>query len=348
VWAEPDPDPKNKGGFVVMVAIADVASYVTPGSALDKEARVRGNSVYFPDRVVPMLPERISNDLCSLRAEEPRPCLAVRMVFDKDGRKKSHRFLRGIIRSAAALAYEQAADGGPPTVAIDWFYLPAYPLIDRWGGTAVWVASLGFLALLMLMPWLPPRRTPAPARVDLANCNGCARCFADCPFGAITMAPRSDGRSYQQEALVNADQCMACGICVGSCPTATPMRSAADFVAVVKAGSGRRRHNGLDPAPRFRDIAAARTAVDLPMNQTAEKPRERRIIYERQVEDEGTQIVRLYGDHTAIVTARLWLKGVRDERPIDVRLWFSDTYVRTPQGWRYAFGQASTALPTDK
>ena len=83
-----------------MVAIADVASYVTPGSALDKEARTRGNSVYFPDRVVPMLPERISNDLCSLQAGEPRPCLAVRMVFDKDGRKRSHRFLRGVMRSA--------------------------------------------------------------------------------------------------------------------------------------------------------------------------------------------------------------------------------------------------------
>ena len=71
-----------------MVAIADVASYVRPGSALDKEARARGNSVYFPDRVVPMLPERISNDLCSLQAQEARPCLAVRMVFDKDGHKK--------------------------------------------------------------------------------------------------------------------------------------------------------------------------------------------------------------------------------------------------------------------
>jgi ferredoxin/coenzyme F420-reducing hydrogenase delta subunit len=122
----------------------------------------------------------------------------------------------------------------PQSVALDWFYLPAYPLIDRWGGVAVWAVSLGFLALLLLMPWLPPRRTPPPARVDLANCNGCARCFADCPFGAITMAPRSDGRSYAQEALVNADQCMACGICVGSCPTATPMRSAADFVAGIE------------------------------------------------------------------------------------------------------------------
>ena len=60
--------PGNKGGWVVMVAIADVASYVRPGSALDKEARARGNSVYFPDRVVPMLPERISNDLCSLQS----------------------------------------------------------------------------------------------------------------------------------------------------------------------------------------------------------------------------------------------------------------------------------------
>ena len=119
VWAEADPDPENGGGWVVMVAIADVASYVRPASALDKEARARGNSVYFPDRVVPMLPERISNNLCSLQAAEARPCLAVRMVFDKDGRKRSHRFLRGLMRSAAALAYEQAQaaiDGRPDDV----------------------------------------------------------------------------------------------------------------------------------------------------------------------------------------------------------------------------------------
>jgi ketosteroid isomerase-like protein len=73
--------------------------------------------------------------------------------------------------------------------------------------------------------------------------------------------------------------------------------------------------------------------------------RERDLIYERQVEDEGTQTVRLYGRDTAIVTARLWLKGVQHGRPFDRRLWFSDTYVRTPQGWRYVFGQASIALP---
>jgi len=108
VWAEADPNPANRGGWVVIVAIADVASYVRPRSALDKEARKRGNSVYFPDRVVPMLPERISNDLCSLIENEPRPCLAVRMVFDKDGGKLGHRFFRALMRSAASLTYEQA------------------------------------------------------------------------------------------------------------------------------------------------------------------------------------------------------------------------------------------------
>ena len=78
----------------MLVAIADVAHYVRPGTKLDREAQLRGNSVYFPDRVVPMLPERISNDLCSLREGEDRACLAVRMVFDKDGDKRSHTFMR--------------------------------------------------------------------------------------------------------------------------------------------------------------------------------------------------------------------------------------------------------------
>jgi len=108
VWAEADPNPANRGGWVVIVAIADVASYVRPGSTLDKEARKRGNSVYFPDRVVPMLPERISNDLCSLKENEARACLAVRMIFDKDGTKLDHRFFRALMRSAASLSYEQA------------------------------------------------------------------------------------------------------------------------------------------------------------------------------------------------------------------------------------------------
>jgi len=108
VYAVPDPDPRNAGGYLVSVAIADVAHYVRPGSALDREAIKRGNSVYFPDRVVPMLPERISNDLCSLRPDEDRPALAVRMAIGADGRKRSHTFHRVLISSAARLHYEQA------------------------------------------------------------------------------------------------------------------------------------------------------------------------------------------------------------------------------------------------
>ena len=116
VYAEPDNARDNLGGFIVHVAIADVASYVKPGSALDREALARGNSVYFPDRVVPMLPERISNDLCSLRAREDRPALAVRMIIGADGRKRSHTFHRVLMRSVAKLSYQQAqsAIGGRP------------------------------------------------------------------------------------------------------------------------------------------------------------------------------------------------------------------------------------------
>lgn len=110
VYAERDLHPANAGGFVVWVAIADVAHYVTPGSALDRAAFKRGNSVYFPDRVVPMLPEALSADLCSLREGEPRAVLAVRMVFDKSGAKKSHKLVRGLMRSAARLTYRQAQD----------------------------------------------------------------------------------------------------------------------------------------------------------------------------------------------------------------------------------------------
>jgi ribonuclease R len=116
VYAEADADPGNPGGHVLRIAIADVAHYVQPGSALDREALKRGNSVYFPDRVVPMLPERISNDLCSLRPNEARAALAVRIVIGADGRKRSHTFHRVLMRSDAKLSYQQAQramDGWP-------------------------------------------------------------------------------------------------------------------------------------------------------------------------------------------------------------------------------------------
>ena len=131
VWAGPDPDPANRGGHIVIVAIADVAYYVRSGSALDREALKRGNSAYFPDRVVPMLPEQLSADLCSLRENEDRPCLAVRMIFDANGKKRGHEFLRGMMRSAARLTYAQAQrafDGKPDSDHKDVAALTLAPL----------------------------------------------------------------------------------------------------------------------------------------------------------------------------------------------------------------------------
>lgn len=108
VWAGPDLDTSNPGGHIVIVAIADVANYVRPGSMIDREAYVRGNSVYFPDRVVPMLPEALSTDLCSLREGEDRAAMAVWMIFDAQGVKRRHKFERVIMRSAARLSYSDA------------------------------------------------------------------------------------------------------------------------------------------------------------------------------------------------------------------------------------------------
>ncbi|WP_428540428.1 ribonuclease R [Rhodopila sp.] len=121
VFAEPDPD--TAGGFRLLVAIADVAHYVKPASALDVSAAARGNSVYFPDRVVQMLPEELSNGWCSLRPKQDRGCLFVEMRIDRGGRKIGHRFGRGLMRSAARMTYEQVQaaanegrDSGPPLV----------------------------------------------------------------------------------------------------------------------------------------------------------------------------------------------------------------------------------------
>ena len=116
VLAMPDTEQGNPAGHVIWVAIADVAAYVRPGSALDREARKRGNSTYFPDRVVPMLPDILSGDLCSLHEHVDRPCMAVRMRIDASGNKISHRFARGVMRSKASLEYVQvqnAIDGQP-------------------------------------------------------------------------------------------------------------------------------------------------------------------------------------------------------------------------------------------
>ena len=116
VYSHPDKDPSNIGGHVLWVAIADVAHFVKPGSALDEEARKRGNSTYFADRVVPMLPDRLSGDLCSIHEGIERPCLAVCITIDKSGKKLKQTFHRANIKSVASLNYEEVQKSVEGTV----------------------------------------------------------------------------------------------------------------------------------------------------------------------------------------------------------------------------------------
>ena len=135
VWAEADTAPDNLGGWKLIVAIADVAWYVRPGRPLDREALNRGNSVYFPDRVVPMLPEHLSNDLCSLRPNEDRACVAAYLTIDAGGRLIQHSFERVLMRSAARLTYEQvqqARDGAPDTATAPLLPQVLEPLYGAW------------------------------------------------------------------------------------------------------------------------------------------------------------------------------------------------------------------------
>jgi ribonuclease R len=104
VWAAPN----DEGGYDAIVAIADVSFYVRPGSHLDREAKTRGNSVYFPDRVVPMLPEELSADMCSLKEGQDRAALACHMKIEPNGKVSGWRFTRAVIRVAANIAYEDA------------------------------------------------------------------------------------------------------------------------------------------------------------------------------------------------------------------------------------------------
>lgn len=134
VWAIADDDPGNKGGWKAIVAIADVSFYVRADGALDREARRRGNSVYFPDRVVPMLPETLSAGVCSLKAGEDRAAMACHLTVDRHGKVTSWRFTRALVRLRANIAYERAQaafDAGEPDKGWDADILPA--LRNLWG-----------------------------------------------------------------------------------------------------------------------------------------------------------------------------------------------------------------------
>jgi ferredoxin/coenzyme F420-reducing hydrogenase delta subunit len=138
----------------------------------------------------------------------------------------------GALATLAALSLVRPAlshapadlDTLPVMLNLDWFFLWIYPLLDQIRGETAWGTVFGATLLLLLLPLLARERRRGLAVVSLENCNGCSRCYLDCPFGAITMAPRSDGRHYFREAVVSPDRCVGCGICAGACPTGTPFR----------------------------------------------------------------------------------------------------------------------------
>jgi len=119
-------------------------------------------------------------------------------------------------------------------VDLDWFYLAFYPLMDHWSYAMVWLLLGGATLVLILLPLLPRRKRPPVAEVELSNCNGCERCFVDCPYGAVTMQRRTDGLPYEKQAVVDPGQCVGCGICVGACPTATPFRRRGAHIAGIE------------------------------------------------------------------------------------------------------------------
>jgi ferredoxin len=108
---------------------------------------------------------------------------------------------------------------------VDWFYLGLLPLMYATSPATVWALALLGTLLLVVLPWTARTPRPLPAVVQLDHCNGCGRCFDDCPYGAVVLVPRSDGRRHAVQARVESDLCAGCGICVGACPTATPFRS---------------------------------------------------------------------------------------------------------------------------
>ena len=188
VYAIADDNPTNEGGVVVTVAIADVSWYVRPRSALDKEALLRGNSVYFPDRVVPMLPERISNDLCSLKENVDRPALAVRMTFAADGRKLRHTFHRIMMRSHVRLSYQEAQaaiDGGEAPRAEPWTETVLRPL---------WAA---YEVLNRGRAYRQPLELEMPERKILLNDDG--------SVDRVVVPPRLDAHKLIEEFMIQAN-----------------------------------------------------------------------------------------------------------------------------------------------
>jgi coenzyme F420-reducing hydrogenase delta subunit/ferredoxin len=147
----------------------------------------------------------------------------------------------GVFTSLVVLALAKPATSASPadlslvpaTLDLDWFYLAINALFYATSGGVLWAVCAGATLFLVLLPWLPRAPRAPAARVDLANCNGCGRCFADCPYAAVTLQPRTDGKPMLRQAIVDPDLCAACGICAGACPSSTPFRSAGELVSGI-------------------------------------------------------------------------------------------------------------------
>lgn len=179
----------------------------------------------------------------------------------------------------------------PGNIGLDWFYLPLFPVLETQPGSLTWGMSACFLIIIVAMPWLPPLKRARSAVVDLDNCNGCARCFNDCPYNAISMVARSDGTAFEREPIVNPDHCVACGLCAGSCPTSMPFRRLSDLspgidlpdhtmaalrdqtesVALGLSGPGRIIVFGCESGPALADTASATVGV-IPLNCIGQLP----------------------------------------------------------------------------
>ncbi|MCC6202337.1 MAG: hydrogenase iron-sulfur subunit, partial [Gammaproteobacteria bacterium] len=119
-------------------------------------------------------------------------------------------------------------------IKLDWFYLPVYPLLDHLSGLWLWIGLVGVTAFVAMAPWLTRRVKPQPAQVNLEGCNGCGWCVADCPYSAVILGPRTDGRPYQSQAVVQLGNCVSCGICAGACPSASPFRRTGELAPGIE------------------------------------------------------------------------------------------------------------------
>ena len=195
----------------------------------------------------------------------------------------------------------------PTRLALDWFYLGVHAFADVAGPTALWAAAIGFTGWLLALSWISREartRRPEAAIVDLANCNGCARCFADCPYAAVTMQARTDGKRLPRQAVVDPDLCAGCGICAGACPSSTAFRSVTDLVTGIDLPQTpiRTLRATLDEELKRITAAAGPAERSLTAAVLTTAPPPRIVLFGCMVDHGGAEITALADARTATLT----------------------------------------------